>query len=151
MSLPDWQRNGWLTAHRSSANEVQDLLGVVNRELRDSAVDEISTDARLGMAYNAALKTGTIALAAAGYRPSRDQAHYRVLQSLALTIGATAAEVGRLDAFRKKRNISDYDRAGTTSEAEVAELRALATDLRDRVLVWLAESHPALLKPVDKK
>lgn len=83
MSLPDWQRNGWLTAHKSSVREVRDLFGVVDRDLQDSAINEISTDARLGMAYNAALKAGTIALAAAGYRASRDQPHYRVIQSLA--------------------------------------------------------------------
>lgn len=151
MSLPNWQRNGWLTTHKSSASEVRDLLGVVDRDLRDSAIDEISTDARLGMAYNAALKAGTIALAAAGYRASRDQPHYRVIQSLALTIGTTAIEVGRLDAFRKKRNTSDYDRAGTTSEAEVAELRVLAASLRDRVLTWLAATHPELMNSTDKK
>ena len=147
MSLSDWQRNGWLTTHKSSASEVRDLLGVIDRELRDSAVNEISTDARLGMAYNAVLKAGTIALAAAGYRPSRDQAHYRVIQSLVLTIGASPQEVGRLDAFRKKRNVSDYDRAGTTSEAEVAELLAIVISLRQRVMEWLAATHPALVKP----
>lgn len=81
---------------------MRDLLGVLDRDLKDSAVGDISTDARLGMAYNAALKAGTIALAAAGYRASRDQPHYRVIQSLSLTIAATPAEVATLDAFRKE-------------------------------------------------
>lgn len=125
---------------------MRDLLGVLDRDLKDSAVDDISTDARVGMAYNAALKAGTIALAAAGYRASRDQHHFRVIQSLSLTIGATAAEVATLDAFRKKRNVSDYDRAGTTSEAEVGELRALATSLRERILAWVKTNHPGLLR-----
>lgn len=141
MSLPDWQKNGWLTAHKSSASEVRNLLGVLDRDLKDSAVNDISTDARLGMAYNSVLKAGTIALAAAGYRASREQHHYRVIQSLSLTIGATAAEIATMDAFRKKRNVSDYDRAGTTSEAEVAELRTLAADLRERVLAWVKRNH----------
>lgn len=151
MSLPDWLRNGWLTVQKSSVSEVRDLLGVMDRDLKDSGIDEISTDARLGMAYNAALKAATMALAAEGYRPTRDQAHFRAIQSLSLTIGATAAEVTRLDAFRKKRNISDYDRAGTTSEAEVAELRTLAASLRKRVLAWLADNHPTLVPPADKR
>lgn len=51
MSLPDWQKNGWLTAHKSGANEVRDLLGVLDRDLKDSAVDDISTDARLAARY----------------------------------------------------------------------------------------------------
>ena len=97
------------------------------------------------MAYNAVLKAGTIALAVAGYRASRDQHHYRVIQSLSLTIGAKPAEIATWTRFRKKRNVSDYDRAGTTSEGEVAELRKLAADLRERVLAWVKTDHPEFL------
>ncbi len=42
----------------------------------------------MSIAYNAALQTATAALAAAGYRATRDSHHYRVIQSLAFTIGA---------------------------------------------------------------
>jgi hypothetical protein len=37
MSLPDWERNGWLQSHKCSPNEVRDLLAVVDRDLADSA------------------------------------------------------------------------------------------------------------------
>ena len=145
MSLPDWHKFGWITTHQTSATEIRDLLGVLDRDLKDSAVEDISADARLGMAYNATLKAATIALAAAGYRASRDQHHYRVLQSLCQTIGATAKEVARLDAFRKKRNMADYDRAGAASEHEVNELRAIAFDLRQRVVAWVRSKDATLL------
>ncbi len=39
MSLPDWERNGWLTAHGTSRNEIRDLLDVVERDLADSAAE----------------------------------------------------------------------------------------------------------------
>ncbi len=38
--------------------------------------------------------------------------HYRVIQSLAHTIGADADLVMQLDKFGTKRNIGDYERAG---------------------------------------
>jgi hypothetical protein len=52
----------------------------------------------------------------AGYRASREAHHYRVIQSLRFTIGADTRLVAQLDAFRKKRNISDYERSGLISE-----------------------------------
>jgi hypothetical protein len=66
----------------------------------------------MSIAYNAALQASTAALAAAGYRASRDSHHFRVIESLALTIGADANLVATFDAYRKKRNISGYERVG---------------------------------------
>jgi hypothetical protein len=87
MSLPDWERNGWLTKHQTSRNEIRDLLQVVERDLADSAAEGLSADWRMNIAYNAGLQAATVALAAAGYRAARDAHHYRVIQSLhALTI-----------------------------------------------------------------
>jgi hypothetical protein len=88
VSLSDWERSGWLLPHRTSPREIADLLGVVERDLADSQTAGLSTDWRLNIAYNAALQAATAALAASGYRASRDQHHYRVIQSLELTIGA---------------------------------------------------------------
>jgi hypothetical protein len=51
--LDDWQKYGWLTPHQTSAREIADLLAVVERDLADSAADQISADWRLNIAYNA--------------------------------------------------------------------------------------------------
>ncbi len=61
MSLADWERNGWLTAHRSSAREIRELLRVVERDLADSAAEGLSADWRLSIAYNSALQAATAA------------------------------------------------------------------------------------------
>lgn len=53
--------------------------------------------------------------------------------------------VDTLDAVRRKRNLSNYERTGTASETEAEEVYALASDLRDRVLAWLQDEHPELL------
>jgi hypothetical protein len=145
MSLPDWERNGWLSRHQTSRNEIRDLLAVVERDLHDSATEPLSADWRMNIAYNAALQAATAALAAAGYRASRDAHHYRVIQSLRETIGAEAAMVATFDAFRKKRNAAGYERVGLVSDADAEAMRALALKLRDDVVAWLRERHAALL------
>ncbi len=146
MSLADWERNGWLTAHRTSPNEIRDLLAVVDRDLADSDAEGLSADWRMNIAYNAALQAATAALAPAGYRASRDQHHYRVIQSLRETVGTEAGVVSSFDTFRKKRNITGYERIGLVSDADAAAMRALALRLREEVVAWLERRHPELLK-----
>jgi hypothetical protein len=146
MSLKDWERNGWLVAHRPSADEIRDLLAVIERDLADSAAEELSADWRLNIAYNAALQAAGAALAASGYRASRDQHHFRIIQSLRETLAIEAGAVNTLDAFRKKRNIAGYERVGLVSDADAAAVRALAVRLRDELVSWLAKHHPRLLR-----
>ena len=84
-------------------------------------------------------------MAASGYRASRESHHYRVIQSLAYTIGLKKDLIAQLDQFRKKRNISEYERAGVVSNQEAAEMTALARNLRKRVEEWLYANHPDLM------
>jgi hypothetical protein len=146
VTLSDWARNGWLLPHRTSPQEIADLLAIVDRDLADSQASGLSADWRLNIAYNAALQAATAALAASGYRASRDQHHYRVIQSLELTIAADRNVVNRLDAFRKKRNVGGYERAGGTSEGEAGEMRDLAQSIAHDVRAWLSKAHAELLK-----
>lgn len=146
MSLKDWARNGWLTEHKTSPQEIADLLRVADRDLADCQAEDLSPDWHLSIAYNAALQLATAALAASGYRSARQAHHDRVLQSLDLTLGADKGLLRRLDQFWKKRNLSDYERAGLVSEQEAEEMEALAQGLRKKVEAWLKANHPRLLK-----
>jgi len=74
------------------------------------------------IAYNAALQAASAALAAAGYRASRDNHHDRVIQSLEFTIAAGEQVIATLDGFRKKCNISSYDVGGAVSDQEAGEM-----------------------------
>ena len=145
MSLIDWLNAGWLTEHQTSKQEVSDLLRVADRDLKDCLADNLSSDWQMAIAYNAALQCATIALAASGYRAGREAHHYPTLQSLRYTIGYDAITVNCFDAFRKKRNISDYERAGVTSSGEAAEMISLAQTLRKDLLAWLQKNHRELL------
>lgn len=99
----------------------------------------------MNIAYNAALQAATAALAAAGYRASRDQHHYRVIQSLRETIGADTALVNTFDTFRKKRNVAGYERVGLVSDADADSMHALAVQLRGGVTAWLRKHHAHLV------
>ena len=150
MSLHDWLKNSWLIEHSTSFEEIEDLFAAADRDLTDCKVSGLSPDWRLHIAYNAALLLATVALAASGYRTTRESHHYRLIQSLAHTIGADSTTIKRFDAFRKKRNISGYERTGIISDHEVEEMIALATQLRDDVVEWLRKNHPQLLSNYKK-
>jgi hypothetical protein len=141
MSLQDWVRDGWATQHKSSHEEIQRLLALADRDLASCATKGLATDWRFAIAYNAALQSATAALAAAGYRASREAHHRRVIESLIFTIGATRELIRRFDAFRKKRNMSSYEMGGTISEKEAGEMAAFAADLRQQVERWIREKH----------
>ena len=106
----------------------------------------MSADWRFSIAYNAALQAATAALSAAGFRSFGAGHHYTTIGTLAFTIEADPMLIEQLDGFRKKRNIAEYRRAGTISEGEVNEMTALAEQMRARVVAWLRETHPALLR-----
>jgi hypothetical protein len=56
VSFADWVNNGWLVAHKSSKQEIGNLLGIVARDLKDSQAKDVSDDWRFAIAYNAAFR-----------------------------------------------------------------------------------------------
>lgn len=144
MTLANWQANGWLSEHEPTVQEINDLFAVVDRDLDDAAIEGLSADRRLGIAYNAALQLANIALAASRLRSDKQRAHERAIRSLEFTIGASPALVDTLDGIRRKRNQTNYTRAGTSSSSEAEEVYHLATALRTSVVSWLKTHHPDL-------
>src|SRR5450755_4464578 len=126
MSLQSWLQNSWLVQHTTSPEEIKNLLAISDRDLLACQVKQLPADWRCTIAYNAALQAASAALAAAGYRASRDNHHYRVIQSLEFTLTAGEKLIATLDSFRKKRNISSDDVAGSVSDREADEMFELA-------------------------
>lgn len=133
MSLKEWLRNSWLIEHKTSPQEIQHLLRLADRDLADCRNESLSIDWRFNIAYNAALQCATAALAAAGYRAAKEAHHYRVIQSLRYTLRSDEKLILKLDAFRKKRNISEYDHAGSVTNNELNDMINLAIGLRKSV------------------
>lgn len=120
------------------------MFGLADRDLEACQTADLVTDWRFNIAYNAALQLATAALAAAGYEASRIAHHLRVIRSLEFTLALSPNKIDLFDAFRKKRNEADYERAGVVSDTEAEEMLALARELRVDVEAWIARTHPSL-------
>jgi hypothetical protein len=145
MSLADLSSEGKFKAHKTSKIEINQLLAVFDRDIVDSEITNLSTDRRFIMAYSAALTIGIAALAASGYRAASEGHHYWTIQSLAFTLGTDPKTVEKLNKFRRKRNIADYERIGMASEKEVGEMLDLAKRLRLELAEWLKNNHSELI------
>ena len=145
MSLQQWLANGWLKRHKTSREEIENLFGIVDRDLADAKEEHLSADWRFGIAYNAALKLCTILVAAEGYRPEKALQHYRTIQALPLILGPErSSDATYLDACRAKRNTVEYDYAGGATDADANELIEYGAELRLAVVKWLKAKHPEL-------
>ena len=144
MSLADLASEDKLKAHKTSKAEINQLLAVFDRDMADAQIVTLSVDRRFIMAYSAALTIAIVALAASGYRAANQGHHYWTIQSLAFTLGIDPKTVEKLNKFRQKRNIADYERIGMASGKEVGEMLDLAKRLRLDLADWLKSNHPEL-------
>ena len=144
MTLESWQENGWLRHHKTSKEEIRSILKLVERDLADASRVEISKDWRFNIAYNAGLQLSTLVLYAAGYRTGRGESkHYRIIQALPLVMGPRLNAIRDFfDNCRRKRNISEYDAAGTISQKEAQDLLHTVTEFKVQVETWLQQNHP---------
>jgi len=146
MILKQWADNGWLRPHRTSPEEIENLISIVDRDIADAQEEGISADWRFGIAYNAALKLCTILLYASGYRAERALQHFRTIQAMPLILGNERKEDAQyLDSCRIKRNVVEYDYVGGATEDDANELIGFATDLKEDVMIWLKSNYPQLL------
>lgn len=141
MNLKNWAEFGWLKPHKTSGQEIQNLLAIVDRDLEDASQSNLSADWRFGIAYNAALKLCTILLHSSGYRPEKSLAHYRTLQALPLILGEQwQDDANYLDTCRLKRNTVEYDYVGGATAQDADELIEFVKELKAEVEKWLERS-----------
>jgi len=136
--LSEWLKNGWLVEHRAGPQEIKHLLRLADRDLVDCLNESLSLDWRFNIAYNAALQCAAAVLVAAGFRAAKEGHHYRVIQALRHTLALDEKTILKLDAFRKKRNVAEYDQAGSVTRTELNEMIGLANDIRIAVREKLA-------------
>jgi hypothetical protein len=147
MSLAKWADYGWLKAEPTSRDEIQSLLTIVDRDLKDANVAAISEDRRFEAAFNAARTAATIALRASGYRMSTQAGqHVKTIESLELTIKAHSKLIQRMKTLSRKRKATSYDSAGNVSTQELVLAIKTAAELQRTVVAWLKKHHPELLR-----
>jgi hypothetical protein len=130
--------------HRTSSQELEDLRAVVDRDLRDAALDGLSDDRRFATAYNAILQLAKMAIACAGYRVSSRQENHKItIAALELALGkSSSALIDYFETCRRKRNALDYDLANIVSETESKELLGKAQGFKETIENWIAKTYP---------
>jgi len=145
MTLKDWQSNGWLQGHRTSPSEVRQLFEAAKSDLENAATKGLSAAWSFNIAYNAALHLCNLALAAEGYRATRDNKHYRTIAALELILGDQASDlVAFLDHCRTMRHDITYEGVDRVSRAEADELIKAVRELQALLVGWLKRTHPDL-------
>jgi len=148
MNLKDLLDHGSIKLHSTSKEEIENLFGLVRRDIRDSkAAKIISTDRRFTTAYNAILQLATIVIYCKGYMPTGWGHHYTVFKAMKIIMGEKYYDVADyFDSCRSKRNITDYRHAGDISESETEELIKESEKFLKDVAEFVKKHHPHLFK-----
>lgn len=130
--------------HRTSIQELTEIRRLVARDLADATLPGLSEDRRFATAYNAALQTGKMAIACAGYRIASVPGHHRLtFEGAKLAVGKRVeALADYFDACRRKRNEIDYTGATIATSTEADELVLHAKSFLDLVERWIEANHP---------
>ena len=142
MTWKDLLKNQRMKPHQTSQEELHDLRSVVERDLKDAKLDQLSADRRFATAYNAVLQLTKMVIACEGYRVTGLGHHQTTFEALQLAMGKQVSTlVPYFDACRRKRNHVDYDMTNAASETEAEELIAKAGQFQKLVEDWIRKAH----------
>ena len=144
MSWKKLLQDNKLHRHTTSVQELTEIRRLVARDLSDATIPALSEDRRFATAYNAALQTGKMAIACAGYRIASVPGHHRLsFEGTKLAVGKPVeALADYFDACRRKRNEIDYTGAAIATGTEADELVLHAKSFLDLVERWIESNHP---------
>lgn len=108
----------------TSRDEIQRLLGLVERDLQQADIQGLHPDGEFGFLYNAALQLVTAVLRLNGLRVGQISHHKATFQAVRDLVPADLqSEVDLFEHSRRKRNALTYDQAGVITRADIAGLR----------------------------
>jgi uncharacterized protein (UPF0332 family) len=145
MSLKELLNQGKIKPHKTSKEEISNLLKLVKRDIKDARVSGLSSDRKFATAYNAVLQSATILLYCKGYKTSGMGHHFVVFEAMKEILGKDYFELADyFDSCRSQRNVTDYSYPGELSEAEANELIQESEKFLKMVLHWLKTNYPNL-------
>lgn len=148
MTWTNLLNNNTVVAHRCSKTEITDLLEVVERDLKDASIKELSADRRFATAYNAALQLSKIAIACSGYRiRSGGGHHFKTFDAVKISVPTPEVEslADYFDLCRRKRNDIDYDAAEVVTASEAEELVEKAGEFKEIIGEWIKKNFPQFI------
>lgn len=146
MSLKALLNQDKLRQHKTSREEIKNLLMLVRRDIKDAKLEGLSADRKFACAYNAVLQLATALLYCKGYEPQGLGHHFIVFQAMKEILGSDYYKLADyFDSCRAKRNITDYDYAGGISAQEAHELIREAEGFSEVIINWFKKNYPSLL------
>lgn len=128
--LDNLVRVGELKREPPTDDEIAGLLRSAQERLKDAGRAELSYASQFDLAYNAAHALALVALRRAGYRSAN---RYLVFQALPHTVGMEAAKWRVLAKAHERRNLAEYEGFLERDDRLLAELIAIAGELRGLV------------------
>jgi hypothetical protein len=146
MNLERLLKQGRLRPHSTTKEEIQEMLRIAIRDLKDAAVLGLSSDRRFFIAYEAALTLATIPLYCSGYETHGRGHHWMTFLLLPEVMGSDTRELADyFELCRTKRNVGTYDRGGQISQSEAEELIAEVKRFQSTIEEWLRINHPEFI------
>lgn len=143
MILEDLLNQGKIKPHKTSREEIQNLINTTQRDIKDASIPGLSSDRKFCIAYNAILLSATILLNCKGYRSAGESHHLNTIRTIPIILGEKYLKLSRyFDHCRYKRNLSDYERIGSVSNKETQEILIEANNFFILVKEWLKTNHP---------
>lgn len=151
MPYDDLESDGTVRRHGFSreviSRRLAESFALSERHLKDAQVAGLSVDAKHNIAYAAARVLAEAVMLAEGFRPGRTiGTHVAVFAFLKLVgQGIWGQYADYFDACRRKRNVAQYEMAGTISEKEANDLTEAASRFSEQARTWLAQHHLKLM------
>jgi hypothetical protein len=136
-----------VTKEATTKSEIDALLALADRNLKDASLAGLSPDGRFSLAYSAARTLATVAIRACGYRIKQTGgAHYNTFLALPAAMGsANDTRALYFDSCRQSRNDLSYGAASVVSDSDASELLSKAMDFRNDIENWLRANHPSFI------
>lgn len=125
--LENLARIGKLKRELPAEVEVAGLLASAAARLADAQRADLAYASRFDLAYNASHALALVALRRAGFRSEN---RYLVFQTLPHTLGLPAAKWRVLAKAHERRNLAEYEGQLEHDEPLLAEMIAIALDLK---------------------
>jgi len=143
MNLKQLLNQGKLKHHRTSKEEISNLLKLVKRDIKDAKTRGLSSDRKFATAYNAVLQSATILLYCKGYKTHGAGHHFTIFEAMKEIMEKKYYKLADyFDSCRTKRNMTDYTRSGEISKTEAQELIKEAEKFLKVILRWLKKKYP---------
>ncbi len=129
--------------HTTSKEEINSLLSVVDRDLADAIIPQLSNDRKFAVSYNAVLQLSKSVIACAGYRVVGLGHHRTTFLAVEIAMGESIKPfTSYFEICRRKRNLLDYDKADVATKLETTELLEKALKFKEIVDTWLKKNYP---------